>query len=542
VSALEERRQIRDLTASPPGHTADALSGWHKAPWVEVVGANALPLVVTLALVWVATVALVVINYFVQLNFVPLIYMVPVVIAATQWGIVAGVLAAVAGTAAADFFFYPPLYSFWLSNPQDAVDLTLFLLVAVITSNLAARLKREAEKTKRRAKETSELYAFSHRLAACLTARDLIFAVQDHLSNTLGYRTILIASSGEGQAAQWDAATVPHAVRHEAAKQVAGGPAHASTIVDPSTGKAWLVRPIAPEILGYRAIASELPGGARERSSTIARRVETLLEEAIATLRHLKIKESIEQATVEYRTEVLRDALIGGVSHELRTPLASILGTCSVLNQMPAILNDRKSHDLIEAVHDQASQLDSAIRDLLDASRISAKGIQPQRTWTDPTDIVNAAVKQKARRLASHQVIIELQPDVPLIDVDSVLIEQAIGQILENAAKYSPAGTVIRVASRYEDGYVVLSVSDQGSGLTADEREQLGKSSFRGKRQPVGGAGSGLGLWIASTFVSANGGTLHADSRGPNLGTTISLRFPSAPESVPREPADAIDD
>ena len=191
---------------------------------MELVGANALPLVVTLALVWVATVALVVINYFVQLNFVPLIYMVPVVIAATQWGILAGVLAAVAGTAAADFFFYPPLYSFWLSNPQDAVDLTLFLLVAVITSNLAARLKREAETTKRRAREINELYSFSHRLSACLTARDPVFAVQDHLSNTLGYRTILIASSGEGQSAQWDAATVPQPIRQQAAKQAAGAP------------------------------------------------------------------------------------------------------------------------------------------------------------------------------------------------------------------------------------------------------------------------------------------------------------------------------
>jgi K+-sensing histidine kinase KdpD len=541
VSALEDRRQIRGLTESLPGATAEASSDRRYASWMELAGANALPLVATLALVWVATVGLVVINNFIQLNFVPLIYMVPVVIAATQWGILAGIVAAVAGTVAADFFFYPPLYSFWLSHPQDAIDLTLFLLVAIITSNLAARLKRETEATKRRAKEIKELYSFSQRLTTCLTARDLIFALQDHLSNALGYRTVLIASSADGQSAEWDAATVPREIRQEAAKQVAHGISHAATIVDPNTRKAWLVRSIAPEILGYSAIASELPVGAGERGAAIARRVEALLEEATATLKHLKIKESIAQATVEYRTEVLRDALIGGVSHELRTPLASILGTCSVLNQMPVILNDRKSHDLIEAIHDQAGQLDGEIRDLLDATRITAKGIQPQLTWADPTDIVNAAMKQKSRRLASHWVTLDLQCDIPLIHVDSVLVEQAIGQILENAAKYSPVGTGIKVASRCEDGDVVLSVSDQGSGLTADEKEQLGKSSFRGERQPVGGAGSGLGLWIASTFVSANGGTLHAGSRGPNLGTTISLRFPTAPENAP-EPADAIDD
>ena len=96
------------------------------------------------------------------------------------------------------------------------------------------------------------------------------------------------------------------------------------------------------------------------------------------TLKHLKVKEAIEQATINYRTEILRDALVGGVSHELRTPLASILGSCSVLDEMPAIRNDRQSHALVEAIHDQAGQLDSEIRDLLDATRISAKGVRPQ--------------------------------------------------------------------------------------------------------------------------------------------------------------------
>jgi K+-sensing histidine kinase KdpD len=314
-----------------------------------------------------------------------------------------------------------------------------------------------------------------------------------------------------------------------------------STIVDPSIGKAWLIRAIAPEILGYGAIAVELGDGAGERTGAITQRVDAVLEEATTTLKHLKVKESIEQATIDYRTELLRDALIGGVSHELRTPLASILGTCSVLNQMPAILNDRKSHDLIEAIHDQAGQLDSEIRDLLDATRISAKGIQPQLTWIDPTDIVNGAVKQKARRLASHWVTLNLQREVPLVHVDTVLVEQALGQILENAAKYSPVGTAIKVTSRCEDAHVVLSVTDQGSGLTAEEKEQLGKRSFRGQRQSTLGPGSGLGLWIASTFIAANGGTLHADSEGPNLGTTIYLRLPIATQETLAS-ADAVDD
>ena len=156
---------------------------------------HAIPVVATLAMVWLATVGLVVVNSYFPLDLIPLVYMLPVVVAATQWGILPGLVAAFAGAAAADFFFYPPLYSFWLQNPQDVIDLLLFLLVAIVTSNLAARLKNEALALGRREKQVSELHAFSQGLAACLTTRDLIFAVQDYLSNTLQYRAVLITTA-----------------------------------------------------------------------------------------------------------------------------------------------------------------------------------------------------------------------------------------------------------------------------------------------------------------------------------------------------------
>jgi two-component system sensor histidine kinase KdpD len=521
--------------------SADEAGARDKSSWVDFVTANATQVVASLALVWVATVGLVVVNNtFVPLNLVPLIYMLPVVLAATQWGIVPGLVAAFAGAAAADFFFYPPLYSFELQNPQDIVDLLLYLLVAVVTSNLAARLKNEAIALRRREKEITELHAFSQGLAACLTSRDLIFAVQDYLSNTLRYRAVLIATAAADHGAH-DNTAVPAGVRREAVKLIATNAPRSSTVLEPQSRSEWLVRVIAPEILGYGAIAVELGESTGEHSGAVAQRVETLLDEATLTLKHLTAKEAIEQATINYRTEVLRDALVGGVSHELRTPLAAILGSCSVLNQMPAIASDQQSRSLVEAIHDQAGRLDNEIRDLLDATRISAKGVRPKLMWTDPTDIVSAAVKQKERRLASHWITVDVARDVPLVFVDSILVEQALGQLLENAAKYSPPGSEINITSRREGDCVVMSVTDQGSGLTAEEKGLLGKRSFRGQRHPAGTGGSGLGLWIASTFIAANGGSLHAESSGPNLGTTMSLRLPIASADAP-ELVDALND
>ena len=532
---------------------------------MNMAAAGAMPVVASLALVWVTTIGLVVVTNFVPLNLVALVYILPVIVAATQWGIVPGLAAAFASAVAADFFFYPPLFSFWVESRQDVVDLLLYLLVAIVTSNLAARLRTTADSSNRREREIAELHAFSQTLGTCLTGRDVILAVQDYLSNTLKCRTVLIASAPNDVVPNDvvpndvgpndvgpndvgpndvgpndDGAAVPEEVLHEAVKQMVINAPGASRIVELPGRTAWLIRIVVPAIRGYQAIAVELSPGSGEGVAIIAKHVEAVLDEASVALKHLKAKEALEQATINYRTEILRDALVGGVSNELRGPLAAILGSCSVLDRMPAIVNNNDSHNLVEAIHDQAVQLDTQIRDMLDAARISAKGVRPQLVWTDPTDIVDAAIRQKKRRLATHEIVLDLHSDVPLVHVDTVLVEQAFGQLLENAVRYSPAGTAIKITSRCGQDYVELAVTDQGSGLTADEKEQLGKRCYRSERHAAV-SGSGLGLWIARTFVAANGGSLHAESRGPELGATVSLRLPTASTATP-ELVDAFND
>ena len=277
MSTLRERRSLRDLTVRLANGDANARRAQrHQTWWQNSIAANAIPLVATLALVWLATVSLVVVNYFVPFNLVTLMYMLPVVVAATQWGVVPGIVAAVAGAAAADFFFYPPLYTFWIRDPQDVIDLILFLLIALVTSNLAARLKNEAVNLRRREREIGELHAFSQGLATCLTSRDLIFAVQDYLSNALRYRAVLIATASDDHAPSGDAA-VPEEIRRAAVKLIAadssaGDTSRVSAVVDSPSGKTWLVRIIAPEILGYGAIAVELGEAPIEPTEEVAKK------------------------------------------------------------------------------------------------------------------------------------------------------------------------------------------------------------------------------------------------------------------------------
>jgi K+-sensing histidine kinase KdpD len=132
------------------------------------------------------------------------------------------------------------------------------------------------------------------------------------------------------------------------------------------------------------------------------------------------------------------------------------------------------------------------------------------------------------RRLAAHRLETEFAEDLPLVYVDSGLIEEACGQLLENAAKYSPSGSMISVRALAERGQVILSISDQGVGITPDEQQHLGRRSFRSRRHQASIPGSGLGFWIASSFVRANSGTLAVLSRGHGLGTTVSIALPAS--------------
>lgn len=240
--------------------------------------------------------------------------------------------------------------------------------------------------------------------------------------------------------------------------------------------------------------------------------------------------EAAERATSEARrraeTEQLRDALIGSVSHELRTPLSSILGATTVLASAPAVTADPKLEPLAKVVREESVRLNNAIQNLLDATRISSDGLRPRFEWAEIADIVNAAIERHRAALDGHALEIDLARELPLVYVDQNLIEQALSHVIANAIKYSPAGSLIRISGRVEDGSLKLAVADQGAGLSADELAHLGERFFRGGRAMASTTGWGLGIWIAKAFLHANGGSLDAISSGAGRGSTIILRLP----------------
>jgi two-component system sensor histidine kinase KdpD len=239
------------------------------------------------------------------------------------------------------------------------------------------------------------------------------------------------------------------------------------------------------------------------------------------------------------QTEQLREALIGSVSHELRTPLASILGAATVLNSAPALAHENKLRALVQGVHDEAERLNGDIQNLLDASRISSDGVKPHLEWADPADILHSALHRCQRRLAERVLALDLPQDLPMVRIDAVLVQQALVQIIDNAVKYSQNGSQITITGEARHDSLLLTVRDEGAGLTEADKAVIFDRFARGERHVATISGSGLGLWIASAFVSANGGKVNAVSEGPGLGTTLTIELPATQTAVPQLESDA---
>jgi K+-sensing histidine kinase KdpD len=245
--------------------------------------------------------------------------------------------------------------------------------------------------------------------------------------------------------------------------------------------------------------------------------------------------EALAKANIRLESEVLKSALINTASHQLRSPVAAILGSASVLDQIPALRDNENLRSLVEGMHHEAVRLDSDIQNLVDAMRITDSGVKSRKVWADLADILAAAIRQRKHRIVAHVLHVDVDPELPLVHVDPGLLGQAIGQLIDNAAKYSSAGSDIAIMARADAGEVVLSITDTGAGLTEEEVHHLFRRAYRGRRHLGMVPGLGLGLWIARIFVDANGGTISAHSPGPERGTTMSIRLP-----VPSNPAPLV--
>lgn len=494
------------------------------------------------ALVCLATALSAALASLTPLDSVSALYMLPVVVSAVRHGTGPAIFAALLG-ALMSSLFYPPLFSVLVVQPAQFVDLVVSLVVALTIGRLTARIRAEMLAARERERQIRHLYRLGSDMAAASDTDSIYRLVANHMGAALERPVAIFVAGRDGKIEAVPGSSAPPNADQlvEAIKTLLAAPSPARQETERlqlPAGESWLLCRLGEAGRAGAVIAVPLTQEAHEPSAEWVAQARSILNEGSRSLDRLGLTRAVEERNLRRRTDELRDILLESVSHELRTPIAGIMGSAGVLATAAPLRIDPRLLELAQGIEAEARRLDLRVQNLLDVTRIRSGALLPRLEAVDPLDIVNSAVDAARDRLREHRILRAMSEDLPLVHVDAVLIEQALINLLENAAKFSPAGSAIRVNVKPTADGVAIAVVDAGAGLDEGQTEQIFERFYRGERHADFAGGSGLGLTIARVFVEGNGGTIVASSQGPGLGSTLCITLPGLPERLRKEDED----
>ncbi len=461
---------------------------------------------------------------FLPAHNVPFVFLVAVLLAAVLQGVLAGVLAAGLSFLAYNFFFIAPTYTFTVADPQEVFALLVFLVVGVLTGSLAGRLHEQAEAARRRAETVQSLYEYAGRLSGATSREALFQTVGQQLHATLGLQTVALLRSEEDltvagawpatvdlDPSDWQAASLAVRTGRTAARAADFGPDARFEFhpVSTSAGPAGVV-----------GLAGPPHGPSFEYDQVIG----AVLRHAAIALERIELTDETAAARAEAETERIRSAMLSSLSHDLRTPLASILGAVTSLRQFGDQLPPADQADLLSAIEDETRRLSRFVANLLDMTKLEAGALEARRDWIDLPDAIRAAVR-RARSAHPNASFVQEFGELPLLRGDATLVEQALFNILDNAAKFSGAGAV-RVEAKAAGAVAEIAVTDEGPGIAAADLERIFVKFQRSTQGDRTVAGTGLGLAISRGMIEAMGGTVHAEMPTEGRGARFVIRLP----------------
>lgn len=295
---------------------------------------------------------------------------------------------------------------------------------------------------------------------------------------------------------------------------------------DTLPGAKWLFIPMrtARGAVGVVGIESDKPGPLLTPEER--RLLDALMDQAALAIERVILVQDLERTKLAVETDRLRSALLTSISHDLRTPLASILGAAGSLTSYPHLFDDAARKELAATIQEESERLNRFISNLLDMSRLEFGGLAPNASLVDLGEVVGSAIERASKILTHHHLEVELAADLPMLRLDPVLFEQVLFNLLDNAAKYSPEGSTIRLQSWRDSQSVVLQVLDDGPGIPEEDLERIFDKFFRVRKLDTQRAGTGLGLAICRGFVEALHGTITAGNRSDRSGAVFTIQLP----------------
>jgi two-component system sensor histidine kinase KdpD len=468
-------------------------------------------------------------------------YLVAVLYIAFRHGLGGALTASTLGSLAYNFFFTTPYFSFEVEQYESIVALVVFFISAVFTGTLASRLKAQVESMKAAARRTETLFDFARKIASVSKTDDVLWAAVAHIARVLECSSLILMPDAAGELRQVQGhptieeldARAEGAARWAFEKNEAAG---AGTGTLPMSE--WLFVPLrtGKALFGVIGVRFFDPGRFNDPE---ARKLLDAVEDQVAVaVERMRLDADLAATRVGAESDKLRTALLNSVSHDLRTPLVSVIGAVSTLADPEITLAEEKRHELALTALDESRRLDRYVQNLLDMTRLGHGALTPKRCAVDLREIIGRVRTDLARVLSAHILDIDVPRDFPLLDIDPVLIGQALANVLENAAKYAPSGSRIEVTARDTGLHALVTISDRGPGIPESERERVFDVFHRVSQGDTHPAGTGLGLAIVRGLVEAHGGTVNAQSRRDGEGAVIAMTLPLAASAGqdPEEP------
>jgi two-component system sensor histidine kinase KdpD len=463
---------------------------------------------------------------------ISMIFLMAVVFAAVTFGTWPAVYASILSFLAYNFFFIEPLYTFTVAKPHELFALFVFLMISVVTSTLAGRIREQAQMAVGRMRATRRLYEFTRRLSSVAGFDEIPEAAVAEIHSSLARPAlVLLEQNGE---LELRAAWPPEELLDPAAMTAArwalahNEPAGANTATLPAVP--WYFLPLRTARASFGAIGVGAGDGAASLDPEARGLFATLAEQTAAALDRASLAREMVSARTAAETERVRNTLLASISHDFRTPLASILGSATSVLEYGDKLDAKARSDLLAQIRDEAQGLDGMVRNMLAMTRIDAGALELRRDWVDLREILERVTSAARRRGATQTIEVRLSEDLPAVSADAKLIEQAIGNALANAITHTPAETHIVLDGNSASDAVTIRVTDDGPGIPADVLPHVFEKFVHvgaGANLADGGESTGLGLTIARGIMEAHGGTVAAESPvAKGHGTRLTFSFP----------------
>lgn len=456
------------------------------------------------------------------------VFLLAVLGVAVRLGLGPALLASVLSALLYNFLFTEPRFTLNVEHADDLAAVVSFFLAALIAGNLGGRLRQQLEALRHSARRAQEQAGFARRLAMAAQEREVVRATVEHVSAMLEIETVfmspdaqsrLIVMAGSGNTRPLDERA------HAAAQWTLQHGEAAGMGTDTLPASPWHFQKLAtrtrPVLMGVHAAQLRGPLGAALALLEPVRDVTGLAME------RTQLAADLASSLLATETEGLRAALLSSVSHDLRTPLVSVLGAAEQLAHDDGRLGEPARRELATHILDEAERLNRFVQNLLDMTRLSYGHLAPRLDACDVAELIAGARRRMQRVLGARTLEVAIAADVPLLRVDALLIEQVLVNLLDNAHKYSPPDTPIRVECRRERGEVAIAVIDRGPGIPEADREQVFDMFYRVKRGDAKSAGTGLGLAICRGILAAHGGSIRALPGRHGQGTRMEVRLPA---------------